>query len=260
MKIYRMKDSNDSNKIEKKNICSLPMRSLMIGASGLGKSSLLGWLMCNSGQAGYKDDFKGDNIFIFSGSYKNGKGDEKLDKIIHFLDIPAENIFSEYDNDILNELYNILVEKFNESKENNEKPEHSLIIFDDLGFTNQMNKVKENNSSLQKIACNGRKFLVSTIILVQRVVQLSPTIISQANNITLFKPNNRDLDIYESNFNYLESCKLFKKMVRKNTEDKHQFMTIDLSKNKKEIYKNHEFENIKFCECPGNKNECGGLK
>lgn len=259
MKIYRMKDSNDSNKIEKKNICSLPMRSLMIGASGLGKSSLLGWLMCNSGEAGYKDNFNGDNIYIFSGSYKNGKGDEKLDNIIKFLDIPEENVFSEYDNDILNELYNNLVNNFNESKENNEKPKHSLIIFDDLGFTNQMNKTKEKDSVLDKIFCNGRKFLVSTIILVQRVIQVSPSIISQSNSIILFKPNNRDLDIYESNFNYLENSKIFKKMVRRNTEDRHQFMAIDLSKNKKEIYKNHEFENIKFCSCHG-PSICGGLK
>lgn len=259
MKIYRMKDSNDKNKINKKNICSLPMRSLMIGASGLGKSSLLGWLMCNENEKGYKDNFKGENIYIFSGSYKNGKGDEKLDNIIKFLDIPEENIFSEYDNHILNELYDNLVNNFNESKENNEKPSHSLIIFDDLGFTNQMNKTKEKDSVLEKIFCNGRKFLVSTIILVQRVIQVSPSIITQSNNIILFKPNNRDLDIYENNFNYLENSKIFKKMVRRTTSDKHSFMAIDLSKNGNDIYRDNEFNPIKFCKCEG-KSMCGGLK
>ena len=49
-------------------------------------------------------------------------------------------------------------------------------------------------------------------------------------------------------------------MVRQNTENKHDFMIMDLSKNKKEIYRDKEFKPIKFCECKGNLNECGGLK
>ena len=42
MKIFPMKDSNDSNTIIKKSLCNLPMRSLMIGASGLGKIQSIG--------------------------------------------------------------------------------------------------------------------------------------------------------------------------------------------------------------------------
>ena len=66
MKVFPMKDSNDTNTIIKSSLCNLPTRSLMIGASGLGKSSLLGWLMCNEGEKGYKDHVKPENIYIFS--------------------------------------------------------------------------------------------------------------------------------------------------------------------------------------------------
>jgi hypothetical protein len=259
MKVFPMKDSNDTNTIIKSSLCNLPTRSLMIGASGLGKSSLLGWLMCNEGEKGWKDHIKPENIYIFSGSYKNGKGDEKLDKIIKYLEIPEENIFDSYDNDVLNELYEVIVDNYNDAIEEKEKPEHSLIIMDDLGFTNKLKK-NIDDSALDRIFCNGRKFLVSTIILNQRIIQCSPTVITQANNVILFKPNNRDLELYETNFNYLESKKLFNKMVRQQTENKHDYMVIDLSKNKKEIYRDKEFEPIKFCECEGKKNECGGLK
>ena len=214
--------------------------------------------MCNENEKGYKDHFKPENIYIFSGSYKNGKGDEKLSKIIEYLEIPEENVFSEFNNELLNELYDHIVENYNDAIEEKDKPQHSLIIMDDLGFTNEMKK-NISHSALDKIWCNGRKFLVSTIVLNQRIIQCSPTVITQANNVVLFKPNNRDLEIYESSFNYLESKKLFNKMVRIQTDNKHDFMVIDLSKNKKMIYRDKEFNPIKFCECKTG-NDCGGLK
>lgn len=259
-----MIDSNDTNNINKKHLASLPTRSLLIAPSGFGKSSLLGWLLCNSGEEGYKDNILPENIYIFSGSYKKNKGinggDEKLHKVIKYVDIPEENIFENYDNELILELYNMICENYNQRLEDGEKVEHSMIIFDDLGYMNKMNKIRLENSAIDKLMCNSRKFLCSVIILNQRITQCSPTVISQANNIILWKPNNRDLEIFENNFNYLDNKKLFRKMVRKHTENKHDFLVIDLTKNNKEIYRDKNFEPIKFCSCPGNKNECGGLK
>ncbi len=257
-----MIDSNDKNNINKKYLASLPCRSLLIAPSGFGKSSLLGWLLCNSGEEGYKDDVLPENIYIFSGSYKKNKGsnggDEKLHKVIKYIDIPEENIFENYDNDLILELYNMICENYNERLANNEKVDHSMLIFDDLGFMNKMNKIKLENDAINKLMCNSRKFLCSVIILNQRITQCSPTVITQANNIILWKPNNRDLEMFENNFNYLSSKKLFRKMIRKNTEDKHDFLVIDLTK--KDIYRDKNFEPIKFCKCSGSKNDCGGLK
>ena len=241
MKVRPMIDATDSFTIQKKEISNLPTRTLMIASSGYGKSSLLGWLMCNCGEEGYGKDFKPDNIYIISGSLK---GDFKLKKMIDFLEIPEDNLFDNYDNDVLNELYDNLVDDFNEKISNGEKADHTLIVMDDLGFSNKLNKVKMEDNALERISCNGRKYLVSSIVLNQRIIQCSPTVISQASNIILWKPNNKDLELYESNFNYLDSKKTFNKMVRDNTKSKHNFMSIDFSKDN--IYRDQEFKPIEF--------------
>ena len=239
MKVLQMLDKTDKYTINKKELPNLPLRMIINGSSGCGKSSLLGWLLCNNKENGYKDHFKPENIYIFSGSLK---GDYKLKKIIEFLEIPEDNLFNDFDNDIMNELYNNLVDEFNESIENKEQPEHKLIIMDDLGYTNKTNKSRVENSSVDKLFCNGRKYLISTIILNQRIVQANRVCLANCSAVILYKPNNNDLEIYESNFNYLNSKKDFKDMIRENTKDKHAFMVIDFSKN--DIYRNKDFQKI----------------
>ena len=255
MKIFKMKDKTDKYTIEKKELPNLPLRMIINGSSGCGKSSLLGWLLCQEKELGYKDHFKPENIYIFSGSLQ---GDYKLSKMIEYLSIPEENLFDNFDNDVLNELYDNLVEEFNESIENKEKPEHKLIIFDDLGYQNKTNKSRVQDSSIDKLFCNSRKYLVSTIILNQRLIQANRTCLANASAVVLYKPNNQDLEVYESNFNYLKDKKQFKNMVREHTRSKHNFMCIDFSKD--EIYRNEEFQPIKICECGKGKNDCGNEK
>ena len=58
MKVLPMKDKTDKYTIQKIELPNLPFRMLMIGGSGSGKSSLLGWLLCNRGQKGFRDDQK----------------------------------------------------------------------------------------------------------------------------------------------------------------------------------------------------------
>ena len=164
-----------------------------------------------------------------------------IDKIIKYLEIPEENVFGEFNNELLNELYEVIVDNFNEAVEEKEKPSHSLIIMDDLGFTNKLKKNIED-SALDKIFCNGRKFLVSTIILNQRIIQCSPTVITQASNVILFKPNNRDLELYETNFNYLESKKQFVSLFRNATKGKNKFLVVNFSEDG--IYQDSEFKPI----------------
>lgn len=245
-----MKDKTDKFTIKKKELPDLPAKILMCMKSGGGKSSLLGWLMCNGGEKGYKDNFDFENdVYIFSGSLKmedgKPKGDFKLGQMIKFLDIPEENIFNDFDNDLLNELYDMMVEDFNEAISEGEKPKQKLIIIDDLGFKNQMNKTKQDESAIDKIMCNGRKFLVSICILNQRIIQFSPTCITQATSIIFNSPNNRDLEMYEKSFNYLDTKKEFNKMVREQTNgSKHNFMSIDFSKD--DIYRDKDFKPIVF--------------
>jgi len=243
-----MRDKTDRFTIKKKELPDLPAKILFSMKSGGGKSSLAGWLLANGGQLGYKDDFDFENdVYIFSGSLKmedgEPKGDFKLAQLIKFLDIPEENIFTDFDNDILNELYENMVDDYNEAIENKERPTHKLIFIDDLGFKNSMNKTKQENSAIDKIMCNGRKFLVSIMILNQRIIQFSPTCITQATSIIFNAPNNRDLEMYEKSFNYLKDKKSFFDMVRNQTGgSKHNFMSIDFSK--EQIYRDKDFKPI----------------
>ena len=59
-----MKDNTDSYTIKKNKLFDLPMRLLLIGKSGNGKSSFLGNLLLRKDM--YRNDFKPENIYIFT--------------------------------------------------------------------------------------------------------------------------------------------------------------------------------------------------
>ena len=177
-KVFKMKDISDNFTIKKDDIPSLPMRMLAIGRTGCGKSSIaLGNLLLRD--EFYRKDFLPENIFIFSGSLS---GDIKLRTIIDNLDIPSSNLFDTYDQEAANDIYDILVQNFNEKVNEKMKPEHSLIIFDDLGYTN-LQKTNKKNNILDKILCNGRKYIISTITLNQKLTQLNTNAREQCSRL-----------------------------------------------------------------------------
>tara|TARA_R110000782_G_scaffold257223_1_gene346477 strand:- start:330 stop:1043 length:714 start_codon:yes stop_codon:yes gene_type:complete len=232
-----MKDISDNFTIKKDDIPSLPMRMLAIGRTGCGKSSIaLGNLLLRD--EFYRNDFLPENIFVFSGSLS---GDIKLRTIIDNLDIPSSNLFDTYDQESANDIYDMLVENFNEKINDKLKPEHSLIIFDDLGFTN-LQKTNKKNNILDKILCNGRKFLISTITLNQKLTQLNTNAREQCSAVMLWKSTKRQQDLAESSFNYLQNRNAFFDLVRKNTMDQHQFLVMDFQK--PEIYRDMNFNPI----------------
>ena len=253
MHVYKMKDKTDKFTVKKSPMFDLPMRLLMIGRTGCGKSNLLGNLLLRPEM--YRDDFLPENIYIFSGSLK---GDVKLHTIIEQLEIPESNLFDNFDEEVGHIIYDDIVEKFNDAVEAKEKPEQSLIIFDDLGFTN-LQKGKKNNDILDKILCNGRKFLISTITLNQKLTQLSTNAREQCSGCILGKSTNKQLDLVADDFNYLNGKKnkqRFLDMVKTNTKGKHNFIVFNFS-NGNNIYQNERFENI--CTCEG-ESICGGIK
>ena len=109
-KIDKMFDVSDDFTTKKdNNLFDLPMRLLMIAKTGDSKSTTLGNYLLKD--EAYKKDFDPENVFIFSGSVA---GDRKLKTIIEELDVPHQNIFGNYDNDMVSVIYDMLVEQYNE--------------------------------------------------------------------------------------------------------------------------------------------------
>ena len=114
LSIYKVKDEADKYYTKKDLIFDIPFRLLIVGKSQLsGKSNILVNLLLRD--EFYNKDFNGENIFLVSPSIKN---DEKIKKIIKIKEIPEENLFTEYDEDVLKELYKMLEEEYEEAVAN----------------------------------------------------------------------------------------------------------------------------------------------
>jgi len=142
-KILKVKDKNDSYYKKMGNyLWDLPLRLLIVGKSqnSCGKTSIILNLLLR--KEFYAGMWKPENIFIIS----NNKLDNKLAILAKQLDIPSENIMK-YDEDDVTDIYEQLEEEFIEATQQKKKPSHSLILFDDCGYT-QHNKRRNHHIRL----------------------------------------------------------------------------------------------------------------
>lgn len=240
-RLDKMIDKTDNLTTEKKhNLFNLPMRLLLIAKTGQGKSNTLGNFLLK--KEGYREDFLPENVFIFSGSVR---GDEKLSVIINELDVPKENIFGSFDEEVLTIIYDMLVENFNDKREDGEtdpKELNSLIIFDDLAFTDKF-KARGSEDTIKKIFMNGRKFLISTIVISQKYSAVGTILRENASGIILGKSSNKQVELVEGDHNYLrQGKKAFMTMVREATEKRFSNLIINFSK--PELYFDNDFDAI----------------
>lgn len=244
IEILKLKDKTDKY-TKKKKIFDLSFRLLIISKTGMGKTNILSNLLLRSGNAFYRKDFKADNIYIFSGSLE---GDFKVKTICEELEVEKTNCFNHYDNDLVNAVYDNIVEDYNDAMDNEEKPYHSLIVFDDLNFDNSM-RGAEGDSAINRIFMNGRKFLVSVIVIGQKYGGnggLSNAIRENADGLILGKATKKQIELIELDHNYIvgkNSKKDFIDMYLNNTEGKRDFLVINYSKDS--IYFNKNFVPIK---------------
>tara|TARA_R110000744_G_scaffold123551_4_gene228861 strand:+ start:1218 stop:1997 length:780 start_codon:yes stop_codon:yes gene_type:complete len=240
-KIDKMFDVSDDFTTKKdNNLFDLPMRLLMIAKTGDSKSTTLGNYLLKD--EAYKKDFDPENIFIFSGSVA---GDRKLKTIIEELDVPHQNIFGNYDNDMVSVIYDMLVEQYNEKTEDkikDPKKLNSLLIFDDLAYAGVF-KDKGKNDAVRKIFFNGRKFLVSCIIISQKYSSISTSIRENASGLIIGKASGKQLELISDDHNYLTAGKkAFMTLFRKTTDKPFTKFIINFSK--PELYYNENFEPI----------------
>jgi len=238
LEIYKVKDDAEAYYSKKNTIFDLPMRLLIVGKSQLsGKSNLLVNLLLRD--EFYNKDFKGENIFLVSPSITN---DDKLRKLIKVKDIPEENLFTEYDEDVLKELYKLLQNEYEEAKENKEKPQNKLVIFDDCSYNGALKS--KQHGIINKMFSNGRHINLSIITTAQKYSDLLTSSRENCNGGIFFNCSNKQLELIESDHNYLGNKKEFFNMFRHVMDDKHAFLVVNYTNSKEQRYLDKNFDVI----------------
>lgn len=237
--IYKVKDKADSYYTKKEHIFDLPLRIGIIGASQRsGKSSVIINLICRD--EFYNKDFVGENIYIVSPSIEN---DLKLKKLIEVKNIPEHNLFTDYDEGVLEDLYNMLAEDYKEAVENKMKPTNKLIIMDDMSYSGALKG--KTHGIIAKLFCNGRHILISTILTSQKYSDLLTTCRENFNGAILFSCSNKQLDLIEQDHNFLKNKKEFIDMFKDTTNEPHSFFVVNYTNDFKGLYQNSSFDNLK---------------
>ena len=141
VKIFKMKDKTESFRVGKGLLFDLPFSLAIVGKSMLsGKTNLAINLLYQTDSRLYRDDFLPEDIYIWSPS---AKSDFKLMTFIEQKEIPAENIFMEYNEKEIDDVYELLKEEYEEALKKDEKPRHKLIYFDDMSAGGNFKKKDE---------------------------------------------------------------------------------------------------------------------
>jgi len=239
--VSKMRDDFDKIKKSHPYLFSLPMKGLIISKSqiGMGKSNLIGNLLLK--EHGYRSMFEPENIYIVNPSKDL---DKKFKVIIEELDIPDENVFSEYSNEVIDALYEHLEEQGKEELAEEGKIEPKLVILDDCSFGGGLKSKK--NGSIARLFCNGRHLNISIILTSQKYTDIPTVARENCTWAITGSCSQKQLDLFIDDHNIMPNKKEFIKMFRKATEEPYSFMVVDYGKKASERYLNKDFEVIKL--------------
>jgi hypothetical protein len=241
IEIYKMKDKNEKFHIKKGKMFDIPFRLLVIGKSQLsGKSNFVANLLLQEDSRLYRDNFDGSNIFIWSPSLNT---DYKIKTIIEELDIPKQNLFTEFDENTIEAIYELTKDEFNEAVADGDKPEPKLFIFDDMSAGGDLKS--KTNGIISKIFSNGRHILLSTIMTAQKYTDILTSARENCSGAVLFSGTDRQLESIADDHSVIDR-KEFKKMYRKVTEEPHAFMVVNYSNPIDSRYMDKNFNPIKL--------------
>ena len=252
IEILKMKDKTDKLHLDKKLLFNLPMKLAVVGRSQLsGKTNMVSNFLLRN--ILYKDDYAPENIFIISPSLAT---DRKLKTLIEERDIPEENLFTEYNEEVLEAMYEMLKDEYNEKISEGEKPEHKLFLFDDMSASG---KLKDKmNGIMSKIFCNGRHILLSVIVTAQKYTDILTSCRENLTGGIFFSGTNKQLEAIYEDHSHLDK-KTFLKLFRMTTKEPHSFFVVNYSNPQTTRYLNSNFQPIGPCgrvlkshggECP----------
>jgi hypothetical protein len=240
LQIHKVIDTNEKYYIKKDIIADLPFKIVIVGKSQLsGKTNFcLNFLLKKEF---YLDDFDGDNIFIVSPSYDS---DFKIQTLIHQKQIPQHNLYKEYDESILETIYQMIQEDFEKAIKTKIRPVHSLIFFDDMSAGGHF-KAK-HYGIIAKIFSQGRHINLSCILTSQKASDVPTNAFENLTMGVFFNCSERQLDKISDDTNYIADKKSFKKAFRKATKEPHSFFVVNFTNPIDSMYMNKDFEPIEF--------------
>ena len=242
LSIEKMIDKSDTYVIDKGVLPNLPFRMIVIGKSFLsGKTNFCGNLILKP--EAYRNDFEGNNIFIISASIFT---DPKLSVIISEKLIPSQNLFGEYDEDMLEAIYEMIEEEYQEAVADKKIPKHYLIYFDDMSFSGIFKG--KNFGIIAKMFSNGRHINCNILLTAQKATDVMTSAFENMSAGVFFNCSERQLEKIEADTNYVTTKKLFKKKFREVTKEPHSFLMVNFSNKPELMYLNKDFEPIVFEE------------
>lgn len=244
--LYPVKDNSEKYYTKKGHLFDIPFKVLSVGRSHIsGKTTNLLGLLLDDDPRLYRNDFKGENIYLFSKSYNENTKQficGKLKMLVEEKEIPESNIFENVDNDVIEALNDNITEEYIQAVEEGERPPNVLYIFDDCGNETKIPQI-------ERIFTQMRHALVSVFILGQKYTQMiSTTCRENATGLILFKSTDKQLDAMAEDNNYFENKNDFKKLFKTLTNaGSHTPMYISYSNKQENFYMNHHFQPVGKC-------------
>ena len=246
---HPMRNAGEGHMV-KHRLFNLPLRLLIVGASQRsGKTNRVANLLLKKSPNGYRGLFEGENIYIVSPSADT---DQKIKTIRDQLDIPDSNVFLDYDEGILMDLYSILEDNFNEAMANDEAPPRTLIFLDDMSFSGALKA--RSHGAISKFFCNGRHINLSTIVTSQKYSDIATVCRENATGCIFFSCTDKQLDLVMEDHNYTGNKKDLSRIFRKETNKKHSAFIVNYDNVLGDgLYMNNEYvpidkKNEKQCE------------
>ena len=238
LKEYEVKQS------KYKVAAKLPMRSIILGPSGSGKSILLQNMILDI----YKGCFS--RVYIFSPSinvdYQTWEPVKKYLEEVNNGNKDEEYYFDHYEEE---GLFNIIDTQKKiieyQKKHNHNKLFSILIVVDD--FADDV-KFSRNSKLLHSLFTRGRHSQISTIVATQKFNALSPIIRVNASDLYVFRLRNySDLQTFLDEVSAIASKDVILEMYNLAVDEPFSFLTVKLtSKNKNDIFMIRFDKKLKF--------------
>lgn len=239
--VDKMKDDFDKIKTHHKSLFDLPMKGLIVSKSqiGMGKSNLIGNMLLKDDA--YRNIFKPENIYIINPSTNI---DKKFRVIIEELDIPKDNVFTEFSNEVLDTIYEHLQDEGKQELAEDNTISPKLVIMDDCSFGGGLKSKK--NGSLARLFCNGRHLNISIVLTSQKYTDIPNVCRENATFVIAGSCSQKQLDLIIDDHNILPKKKDFNTMFRKTTAEPFSFLVINYNNKSTERYLDKDFNVIKI--------------